>query len=294
MLNESSIKHYYRKEIKNFMIDDSIFPDANFRKYVSSLLQEQEVHKIVHIDVANKAIKSLKGIEYFTSLLSLNCNNNDLTSLDLSENVELMTLYCSNNSLSSLNIKKNISLVTLCCKGNQLKELDLQSNIVLKDLRCSENRLTCLDTSKNVLLEFIGCDNNKIEKIDTNKNVALEVLNCSNNELTMLDFRLNGALYGLTCDHNCFLSLTLSVYRYKLFSAKHQKRTLMIDRKENCIELTKMDPFIQGDNILNIKGASLNGTLLSEFKVGSKITYSYDCGSEYLMNVEIDIMIKEE
>ncbi|MBQ6200185.1 MAG: fibronectin type III domain-containing protein, partial [Prevotella sp.] len=54
-------------------IDETTFPDENFRKWVLSqkygkdgILTEEEIAKVESIDVAYQDIKSLKGIEYFT------------------------------------------------------------------------------------------------------------------------------------------------------------------------------------------------------------------------------------
>lgn len=279
-------------KIPDILVNEVTFPDQNFRKYVLSLLKKKSINKVKHIDVSNYKIKNLEGIEYFTSLVSLNCNSNLLTTLNLSSNEELITLYCNENRLTTLNISKNTSLVTLYCTSNRLKELNIQNNIVLKDLRCDDNKLKQLDTSKNALLEFIGCDNNQLKKIDTNKNVALQVLSCCNNQLTIFDFRLNSNLYGLACKHNCFLSLDLPVYRYKLFEVDHQERLLTLHKSEKSIDLSKLEPFMKEDCIHDLQGANIKKMILSDFIEGRDITYNYDCGLENLMDVTIKLKVK--
>ena len=99
-------------------IDATNFPDEIFRTYVSDnfdtngdgILQGSEADGVTDIDVSQKNITSLKGIEYFTYLTKLYCYNNKLTSLDVSKNTALRTLRCYFNELSSLDVTKNIAL----------------------------------------------------------------------------------------------------------------------------------------------------------------------------------------
>ena len=71
-------------------IDEINFPDANFRAYVQSAfdkdgsgtLSQEEIDKAKYIYCDNKAISSLKGVEFFTALTDLYCYSNQLTTLD--------------------------------------------------------------------------------------------------------------------------------------------------------------------------------------------------------------------
>ncbi|WP_179336890.1 T9SS type A sorting domain-containing protein [Winogradskyella ludwigii] len=56
------------------------------------------------LDVQNQSISDLTGIEAFTNITGLFCNNNALTSLDITSNTSLIALRCLNNSLTSLNV----------------------------------------------------------------------------------------------------------------------------------------------------------------------------------------------
>ena len=88
-------------------IDENTFPDSNFRNWVLSqdygsdgVLTWQESSDVTGINVENKGIQSLKGIEYFTAITDLYCNNNQLTSLDVAENIQLTNLYCFSNHIN--------------------------------------------------------------------------------------------------------------------------------------------------------------------------------------------------
>ena len=76
------------------------------------------------MDVSNAGITDLTGIEDFTSLQSLNCNNNELTKIDLKYNHDLESLNVSNNKLSVLKLVYNIKLKDIQCNDNLIKTLD--------------------------------------------------------------------------------------------------------------------------------------------------------------------------
>ena len=64
------------------------FPDENFRDYVlyfldldhDYTLNDAEIAAATLIDVSNADISSLKGIEFFTALQTLDCSENQLSS----------------------------------------------------------------------------------------------------------------------------------------------------------------------------------------------------------------------
>ena len=67
-------------------------------------------------------------IGFFRNLETLNCSNNKITSLDVSNNPKLTSLSCRNNQLSSLDVSSNPALTDLYCDYNQLTSLDVTNN----------------------------------------------------------------------------------------------------------------------------------------------------------------------
>lgn len=53
---------------------------------------------------SNLGITDLTGIEHFTELAALNCENNQLTALDVSKNTHLSEIYCGGNQLATLDL----------------------------------------------------------------------------------------------------------------------------------------------------------------------------------------------
>ena len=62
----------------------------------------------MHLD--SRGISTLKGIEYFPRIIKMHCNNNYLTSLDISGLPNLQILECWGNRLSSLDVSNNYYL----------------------------------------------------------------------------------------------------------------------------------------------------------------------------------------
>ncbi|MEB3346743.1 BspA family leucine-rich repeat surface protein, partial [Aquimarina gracilis] len=56
------------------------------------------------IDVRGLSINDLTGIEAFVNIIGLNCSDNNLDALDISNNTALTRLYCENASLLHLNV----------------------------------------------------------------------------------------------------------------------------------------------------------------------------------------------
>ncbi len=155
-------------------------------------------------------IRVMDEIKYFTALTYLDCDNNQLTSLDLSNNTALTTLYCYDNQLTSLDVSNNTALTTLYCFDNQLTSLDVSNNTALTALQCYNNQLTALDVSNNTALTHLTCRNNQLTALDLSNNTALTSLTCFENQLTSLDVSNSTALESLNCYDNQLTSLDVS------------------------------------------------------------------------------------
>ena len=148
-------------------IDNTNFPDANFCSFVASsfdedndnYLSDTEINAVESINCADKGISDLTGISHFTALETLNCFDNQLTSLDVSKNTALIYLDCYGNQLTSLDVSKNTALTYLDCGRNQLTSLDVSKNTALTYLDCDNNQLTSLDIS-NTNTDNLTCRDN--------------------------------------------------------------------------------------------------------------------------------------
>ena len=178
-------------------INSTNFPDPDFRSYIASktidkdgngYLSDNEILEVTSISVSNLSLSNLKGIEIFTALEELVCDNNYLKALDLSANIALKALYCSDNKLTSLNLSKNKALEILECNNNQLTALDVSNNTVLEHISCYSNKLQKLDVTSNSRLKYLDCNDNQLTELTLGNNSVLEEVYCySNSSLKTLD-----------------------------------------------------------------------------------------------------------
>jgi hypothetical protein len=141
------------------------------------------------IDVSNKSISDLTGIEAFVNITGLNCQTNQLTSLNISSNTSLLNLYCGENLLTSLDVSGDTSLYELYCDSNQLTLLDVSSNKALYNLFCFNNTLTSLNISGASSLNYLDCSNNLITGIDVSSIASLQSIYCEDNSLSSLNVK---------------------------------------------------------------------------------------------------------
>ena len=146
-------------------MDDEAFKNFcynEFDKDGDHKVSMEEAARVRELRVNHLNISSLKGIEYFTAITWLVCSENNLTTLDLSNNKRLNVLYCSTNHLASLKVSGNTKLEWLDCVDNQLTSLDVSNNTELQQLSCTNNQLSTLDVSKNTKLIKLLCANNPL------------------------------------------------------------------------------------------------------------------------------------
>ncbi len=153
------------------------FPDDNFRKHIIGLypknfISTREAAALQNLVVNSKQIGSLKGIEFLTGVTMLNCNTNNLTSLDLSKNTALKQLNVSYNQLTSLDLTQNTLLEDLMCHNNRITSLILPNNSELRSVVCNDNLLTSLNLSGNTKLQNLTCYRNRMTIAGTNTMVA--------------------------------------------------------------------------------------------------------------------------
>lgn len=169
-----------------------------------------DVKDITEVNVMGAELTSLGGIEYFSALTALFCDDNQLTSLNMEYNASLKYLFCSGNQLPSLNISRNAALETLECNDNQLTSLDVSQNKGLEMLNCIRNRLTSLDISHNVAITHLACSENQLKNLDVSRNIILTSLWCDKNQLAFLEVSQNIELGYLECQDNYLVNLDLS------------------------------------------------------------------------------------
>ena len=196
-------------------------PDNNFEAYLEAsgmgngiwnddYVTSSNIDTVTFLNVAGLNITNLTGIEDFISLTYLSCLNNQITSLNVSNNTALEFLSCYMNQLTSLDVTQNTALIHLNCYYNQLTGLDISQNTALTWLSCSNNQITSIDVTQNTALNFFSCTLNSLTSLDVSQNIALTELGCGQNQLINLDVSTNTNLTTLGCFHNQLTSLDVS------------------------------------------------------------------------------------
>ncbi len=245
-------------------IDATNFPDTAFRTYISDsidtnkngYLSTVEINAATVIDVAGKNISSLKGIEYFTALTSLDCDENQLTTLDVSKNTKLTILTCS---------------------YNQLTALDFSQNTVLKRLYCHNNKLTTLDVSNHAELYEVYCYNNGLQVLNVTGCPILKILHCQDNELTSLD--ITGTA----------INSTSSSIEFKYEGNGYE----ITPDTNNQFDLSTLPGNFNLAKVSNVTGGTISGNILTVDANTYLVVYTYDCGNGQTVSFRLTMEMPE-
>lgn len=258
-------------------LSEDIFPDAVFREILEAYdtdndgaLSVNECRSVLSLELSERGISDLKGIEYLTELKRLYCNGNQLTQLDLSQNGELLELWCNDNQLKVLNVSGCMKLVQLYVHNNQLSGLLVTGCPALEELNCGDNQLTSLDLSQNTALRRLTCAGNILEALFLEKCPHLVYLNCADNYLTSLHL---DACTLLEEDN-----LLAEGNRYNIGEVDPDGYNLEALHKNGFSEL----------RAYNWTGAECDVSLLKGLTVGT-ITYSYDCGNRIVRTFQLAV-----
>lgn len=214
------------------------FPDAEFRNFLKGYCDTNNDGKL-DVDIKSMkiptsyAIKSLKGIEFFEDLETLDCHGIGLTTLNVGKNFKLKELDCSQNQLKksvdilssglkklncsnnkltymNLGILYGLNLEEVNCSNNNITKIVMDSVGELVKFDCSNNDLMTLDVSQCLKLEELNCSGNQLMELDVGHQTQLTQLDCSINKLTELNVEQNGNLTSLICNDNQLKTLDLS------------------------------------------------------------------------------------
>ena len=263
------------------ILNEKNFPDANFRAYLceklsigeGDALTSEMIASVTGIYVSGHEISSLKGIEYFTALESLDCSGNALTELDVSGNTKLQELFCYENALTALNVGGNTELQTLNCGSNALTSLDLSGCTGLEYLDCGSNALTELNVSGNTELQTLECGSNALTALDVSGNTKLESLYCVGSKLTTLDVSGNAALQALYCGKNALTELDVSgSTKLETLDCGSNKLTRL--NVSGCTGLSSLDCSNNALTELDVSGDTVLKTLSCHFNALTALNVS--------------------
>lgn len=200
---------------KGVKVDESTFPDAGFRDYISEsvdtnndgLLSVEEIENVTTIFLrANKDerysnLTSLKGVEIFSELSELSIMGCGVKELDLSGNRKLTYLQCSDTEITNIDVSIFPELRNLQIAGTLIDSIDVSHNFELHTLDVSNTNIEELELSNNKELTQLYCNNcEKISSLDLNTNSHIQEISIAGTGINSLDVTEFSEIITVTCD----------------------------------------------------------------------------------------------
>lgn len=221
------------------------FPDPAFRDYIANLF---DVDKDGYLDqeecddvteIEGSWWSSLVGIAFFPNLKDLKIYNSSITELNVSKNKKLRYMFIGVNNLTELDLTANEAVSYLYIGDNDdFRELRLAPNGALDYLEVSGTGLTSLKWPNN----------NYIRNLDIS-------------ETPMLAVSLPDGTFGAT---------------HKVSPLKAKE--IQYNPFEGSFDLKKLVPWFDGSKVSNVRGATMNGSVVSGLKGDVTVKYNYATG----------------
>lgn len=253
--------------------------DAYFEEYLESigvgngidfdgLADLTAVQALTSVDLSGLGtVESLSGIEFFTSLTSLNVSGNIIESVDLLMNTLLESLDVSDNSLTALNLSGNTQLTSVNASQNSIESIDLSANTLLFYFDISDNSLTSLDLSNNANLGSLTVSNNGLTTLDLTNSPDLEILRCNSNQLSELNVTENELLMELSCNSNSLVNLNLlsNTNLEELYAESNSLEYLDLSQNPSLTTVTVILNSLIGLNLKNGNNTAISNSSFAAF-----------------------------
>ena len=179
-------------------LDLSKNPDIDYLNCSENQLEQLDVSHLKDLVMLNCSHNDLEQLDVRNSkfLETLYCSWNRLTELDadVAHKSRLVSVECQNNQLTSLILGQNKLLKKLNCAHNQLTQLNLNNMISLKDLNCFNNQLTVLDVSDSPKLTTLWLGDNHLTSLNLDNNPKLD--------FSLTDIYSGDNVYTVTLNHD--------------------------------------------------------------------------------------------
>jgi hypothetical protein len=177
-------------------------------------IQYVEAYQIIFLSLGiSDDIVNMQGIEAFTNLEQLYCNNNAITSLDVSMLTSLNYLNCENNQISTISLPNG--LTGLSCSDNLISNLDLAPLTSLTTLYAHHNLLTSLDLSNIPGIWIVNAGYNNLTNFTLSDKNDLASLYLGYNQITNVELNNLPHLYQVNVQDNLLTEIDLSDCAYQ-------------------------------------------------------------------------------
>lgn len=155
-------------------------------------------------------ITSLKGIKSFVNLVNLDCDCNNITSLDLSGLEKLEYVDCSYNLITTIDVSGCKSLKWLYAYSNRLDKLYVTGCDNLMFLQAYGNKLTEIDVTGFPEMIYLDLRLNNLKEAKFSNCPKLQIVAVGSNQIMSLDLTGLPELYTLGCYENSISTLDVS------------------------------------------------------------------------------------
>lgn len=194
--------------LRDFNLEIGIY-DSNIESAIrliagkpSGKLTLEDMQSVTELDLSNKGIVDIQGIQYLTNLKKLDLTGNNIKFIDNLKNLtSLQELSLNQNSIENiqaLSYLKNLEQLDLY--SNQISDLSpLVELVKLKQLSVMENKVTDVSMLKNLLnLEILVLQNNEISDVSSLGNlVNLKELYLGQNKISDISVLGNLSRLGI-------------------------------------------------------------------------------------------------
>ena len=246
--NGNEVKDKWVLFQKGIAIDEANFPDENFRNWILAqdygkdyVLSDEDIAAVTEMNVSDKGIASMQGIEFFTSLTELQCYGNEIRGESMETLINSLpdktdtagNLYVYKDETPEGNEITPAQVTAAKAKKWNVKWWGKAANgsskwIDFELISINEANFPDANFRNYVLAQSYGADgiitNLEISAVKEmpvySKEIvnlkgiefftALTYLSCSNNQLTTLDVSMNTELTTLQCDGNQLTALDVS------------------------------------------------------------------------------------
>ena len=241
-------------------------------------IQYSEAATVYSLDIMGLNIISLEGISAFTNLGWLRCSNNNLTTVDLSQNLNLNKLQIGENQLTTLDVSMLTNLVWLVCNNNQLSSLNVLPLVNLELLDCRYNNLTTIDVSSLSNIYTLDLSHNQISSLDLNGADGVVQLILQNNQLSFIDLSMLYQVQVVYLSFNNLTAIDISNLHTVSQISLHNNQLSTLDASQN-VNLTYLGCTNNNMQSLFIKNGS-DETLVDDTNVFSGNSLIYICADE--------------
>tara|TARA_R110000772_G_scaffold139226_2_gene248333 strand:- start:630 stop:1679 length:1050 start_codon:yes stop_codon:yes gene_type:complete len=273
-------------------------PDPNFEQALIDLGHDDvidgqvltsNISGVTNLNVSNKNIYELTGINSFTSLINLNCANNSITVLNLYDSPildNLENIHCPFNGMDSLVFGFSSGgplfipdLKVLNCSHNNINEIDVQSFIYLESLSVTQNSIQNLKLNNPNLIYLEAGDNN-LDSLNLFHCYALSECSIFDGTLKTLITNDCGTLEQLVLDNNELLELDVSSNTYLADLQVNDNNLYCLNIKNGNISMScnaENNPNLYCIEVNDV-AYSTNQSVSGFFGIDPQVIFSEDCG----------------